>query len=125
MEGKCAWGGSSGVASYDGYKAPSGQPNKYLGENNISQYATLNITGTTYGGWHAFDGLPIHQGHVGTNAAYCDGHAKYVVVTDGKGNNLIHGTLPFRKNIDPTQNGMGKGDWINRDIGAAQGDNWE
>ena len=105
MEGYCAWGGGDGK-DWSGATAVN---NKWFSEQNISQYQTNHIAGTSYGGWSFMKGLPMHMG--GTNVAYTDGHAKWAkVYTAGGPLNglLIHSTLPFSKNIDPQQLNLGK-----------------
>ncbi len=112
-EGFCPWGAGN-VANDTKSQAPDwtgskSDFSKWRSEQSMSQYQAILITGTNYGGWSAFTGLPIHGG--GTVYAYTDGHAKWTkafnkdaAASDTKFfGNLLHGTLPFRKNYDPGQ----------------------
>ena len=126
-EGNCPWGGGDGVKDWTG-KTVTGISNKWLSEQSMSQYQAVLITGTNYGGWTAFTGLPIHG--EGTVYSYTDGHAKYAKVFDkgsaGKApfyGNQMHGTLPFRKNYDPGQNKLAAPNTLHLN-GEGGSDNW-
>jgi hypothetical protein len=139
-EGNCPWGAAGSQAAAN--SAPNdGQPDwtgsqnpdsKWVHEQDMSQYQAVLITGTTYAGWNAYQGLPIHTAHTFTVYAYVDGHAKAVRVFDpGQANgtyhgNLMHGTLPFRKNYDPGQNAYPAApDTLGLGSGADPYDNWQ
>lgn len=135
-EGNCPWGNDVGAvdpATGMGYRDWTGKivtkvGNKWLSEQSMSQYQAILITGTNYGGWTAFTGLPIHG--EGTVYSYTDGHAKYAKVFDkgsaGKApyyGNQMHGTLPFRKNYDPAQYNVNAANTLHLN-GAGGSDNW-
>jgi prepilin-type N-terminal cleavage/methylation domain-containing protein len=128
-EGNCPWGAAgsqsaaaagqcaANLAGTQGVPLPSpdftGTTNpcsKFAHEQDMSEYQAVLITGTNYSGWNAYQGLPIHTSHTFTVYAYVDGHAKAVRAFDPNNQtapyygNLLHGTLPFRKNYDPGQN---------------------
>jgi prepilin-type N-terminal cleavage/methylation domain-containing protein len=141
-EGNCPWGAAGSQAAANagtGCGGPYGADwtgntnpcSKFVHEQDMSQYQAILITGTNYGGWNAYQGLPIHTSHTFTVYAYVDGHAKAVRAFDPSNQsapyygNLLHGTLPFRKSYDPGQNGYG----IASDtLGLGSGppyDNWQ
>jgi prepilin-type N-terminal cleavage/methylation domain-containing protein len=141
-EGNCPWGAAgsqSAAAAGSGCGGPYGTDwtgstnpcSKFVHEQDMSQYQAVLITGTNYGGWNAYQGLPIHTAHTFTVYAYVDGHAKAVRVFDPSNQsapyygNLMHGTLPFRKNYDPGQNAYPAAP---NGLGLGQGppyDNWQ
>ncbi len=124
-EGFCGWNNAG--KSWDNFDSGA-KTNKWLGENNLSQYATSHVTGAQYDGWVFLKGMPIHGD--GTNFAFTDGHAKYYRVYDkGSGRNIIHNTLPFRKHMDPQQRRMDLANNVGlsgpEGTGGFAGDNWQ
>lgn len=93
----------------------------------MDPFHVIAMNGRAYNGWNAFQGLPMHG--EGTPIVFSDGHAKWIKsINKASGQNQVHGTLPFRKNMVPDQanvdlpNTLGLGDGSN---GAWQADNWQ
>ena len=74
---------------------------KWYKEMSISGKFTAFIAPHCYSGEQTVTGLPFYSG--GQNAAFCDGHAKYVRTADSSGNPVVCSTLPWTKSMDPQQ----------------------
>ena len=85
----------------DAIADPTAKESKFFKEYTMSGVQTTLISGRNYGGWYGITGLPMYNG--GSNAAFCDGHAKYVKTADSSGNPTLCSSLPVNKNVDPLQ----------------------
>ena len=80
---------------------PTVKESKFFKEQTMSGVQTILIVGRNYGGWAGISGLPMYN--AGSNAAFCDGHAKYVKTAKSDGTPNLCGSLPVNKNVDPLQ----------------------
>src|SRR5579862_7158554 len=68
----------------------------------MDPFHVIVMTGRSYYGWNAFSSLPMHG--EGTPVVFSDGHTKWIrCINLSSGQNLVDGTLPFRKNMVPAQ----------------------
>jgi prepilin-type N-terminal cleavage/methylation domain-containing protein/prepilin-type processing-associated H-X9-DG protein len=102
IEGHGGWNkqpaGAPDIPDWTG-KVPVDHGSKWQKEHSISGNFTPYIAPLGYDGTQANTGLPFYSN--GANTAFCDGHAKWVRVSDDQGKPLLCSTLPWAKHLDP------------------------
>jgi prepilin-type N-terminal cleavage/methylation domain-containing protein/prepilin-type processing-associated H-X9-DG protein len=102
IEGKGSWNKTGGNPVIPDWRGSVDLNSKWQKEHTISGNFTPFITAKGYDGSVIVRGTPFYN--AGVNAAFTDGHAKFVKVVDGSGNPIICGSLPWAKHIDPGAN---------------------
>jgi len=134
IEGHNGWSKNPGTLDpaeaklYDGRDAlvdPKVKQSKFFKEQTMSGVQTILICGRNYGGWAGISGTPFYNG--GSNAAFVDGHAKFIKTTKSDGSPNLCASLPVNKNIDPQQRRVEVTDQCNdpnNPINNGDGGNW-
>ena len=108
IEGRGGWtkqpGGAPVIPAWNGSVDPQ---SKWMKEHTISGKFTPFIAPRDHAGQNQINsGVPFYNG--GMNVSFCDGHAKFVKVARDNGDPILCSSLPWVKNMDPTQKGLDK-----------------